>query len=100
MTPLDKLNTVMRLVGPGVTVKGDLNDLSTYEWAEGITPPTEEEIEANFKAQEYSRNRKVEYDALNQFELISDDTNNSTTTHIDAVNAIKAKWPKDNSGPV
>ena len=103
MTPLDKLNTVIRLVGPGVTVggdKGDLNDLSTYEWAEGITPPTEEEIEAEFKAQEYSRNRKVEYDALNQFELMSDDDVNGTTTHRDAIAAIKKKWPKNNSGPV
>ena len=57
-------------------------------------------LQAEYDAQEYARNRKAEYDALNQIELISDDTNNSTTTHIDAVNAIKAKWPKDNSGPV
>ena len=60
----------------------------------------EKKLQAEYDAQEYARNRKAEYDALNQFELISDDTNNSTTTHIDAVNAIKAKWPKDNSGPV
>ena len=62
--------------------------------------PEEKKLQAEYDAQEYARNRKAEYDALNQFELISDDTNNSTTTHIDAVNAIKAKWPKDNSGPV
>jgi len=43
---------------------------------------------------EYARNRKAEYDALNQFELISDDVNNGTTTHKDAVNAIKTKYPK------
>ena len=59
-----------------------------------------EKIKTKWDAQEYARNRKAEYDALNQFELISDDTNNGTTTHIDAINAIKAKWPKDNSGPV
>ena len=52
------------------------------------------ELQAEYDAQEYARNRKIEYDALNQFELISDDTNNGTTTHIDAVNAIKAKYPK------
>ena len=40
-----------------------------------------------------------EYDALNQFELISDDDANGTTTHKDAIAAIKTKWPKDNSGP-
>ena len=29
-----------------------------------------------------------------------DDKKNSTTTWDDAIDAIKAKWPKDNSGPV
>ena len=53
-----------------------------------------------YTAQEYARNRKEEYDALNQFELISDDDANGTTTHKDAITAIKTKWPKDNSGPV
>jgi hypothetical protein len=32
--------------------------------------------------------------------MIYKDTKNSTTTHADAVEAIKTKWPKDNSGPV
>ena len=71
MTPLDKWKTVIRLVGPGVTVKGNMNDLSTYEWDEGITPPTEEEIEADFKAQEYSRNREIEYpNVIDQLDFI------------------------------
>ena len=52
------------------------------------------ELQAEYVAQEYARSRKVEYDALNQFELISDDTKNGTTTHIDAIAAIKAKYPK------
>ena len=51
-------------------------------------------LQAEFDAQKYARNRKVEYDALNQLELISDDTKNGTTTHIDAIDAIKAKYPK------
>ena len=73
---------------------------------EGTKPPESEintkiaKLEAEYDAQEYARNRKVEYDALNQFELISDDSINSTTTHKDAIAAIKTKWPKDNSGPV
>ena len=57
-------------------------------------------LEEEYDAQLYSRNRKLEYDALNQFELISDDAINSSTTHKDAVEAVKTKWPKDNSGPV
>ena len=65
------------------------------------TEPTESEIDAEvirlqaeYDAQEYARNRKAEYDALNQFELISDDDVNGTTTHKDAIAAIKAKYPK------
>ena len=69
--------------------------------------PTNEEVNtklasmiSDWDAQEYARKRKEEYDALNQFELISDDDANGTTTHKDAITAIKTKWPKDNSGPV
>ena len=56
--------------------------------------------EQKFSDMEYARNRKDEYDALNQLELMSDDSIDGTTTHKDAIVAIKAKWPKDNSGPV
>jgi len=45
-------------------------------------------------ANEYARNRKTAYDALNQFELMTDDAANSTTTHADAIAAIKAEFPK------
>jgi predicted phosphoribosyltransferase len=51
-------------------------------------------LQAEHNAQEYARDRKEEYDALNQFELISDDTINGTSTHKDAIEAIKAKYPK------
>ena len=57
-------------------------------------------MQEEWDAQEYSRKRKAEYNALNQLELVSDDSINGTTTHKDAIVAIKAKWPKDNSGPV
>ncbi len=72
-----------------------------YKSVDGFVLPSEAELieeakvlQAEYDALEYARNRKAEYDALNQLELISDDTNNGTTTHIDAVNAIKTKYPK------
>ena len=72
------------------------------EWLdEKNTRPTDEkintkitELQAEYDAQEYARNRKKEYDALNQFEMQFDDKENGTTTWDDAVNAIKAKYPK------
>ena len=43
---------------------------------------------------DYQEPRKTAYDALNQLELISDDAINGTTTHADAILAIKAEFPK------
>ena len=70
-------------------------------------PPTQVEIDAKFAelkaeyvVQEYARNRKAEYDILNQFEMQYDDKEDGTTTWEDAIEAVKTKWPKDNSGPV
>ena len=65
------------------------------------TEPTDSAIEAEmtrlqsvYDSQEYARKRKAKYDALNQFELISDDAINGTTTHKDAILAIKSEFPK------
>ena len=43
----------------------------------------------------YADKRKEEYDQLNQFELIGEDSINGTTKHKDAILAIKAKHPKE-----
>ena len=65
------------------------------------TKPTESEVttkvnelQAAYDAQDYARLRKAKYDLLNQFELIGDDATNGTTTHKDAIAAIKAAHPK------
>jgi len=42
----------------------------------------------------YARARKAKYDLLNQDEMRFDDQANSTTTWVDAINAIKAAHPK------
>lgn len=44
--------------------------------------------------EECQRYRKAEYDKLNQYEMMFDDQLNGTTTWIDAINSIKAKFPK------
>ena len=57
--------------------------------------------QSDFDAQEYARNRTTEYPSNgDQWDMIYKDNKNSTTTHADAVEAVKTKWPKDNSGPV
>ena len=64
---------------------------------------TDESIELNRSEAEWPKDiaevnelwrKRVKYDALNQFELISDDAINGTTTHKDAILAIKSEFPK------
>ena len=70
------------------------------------TEPTNSEIDAEvirlkaeWIAQEYSRNRKAEYpDWGSQLNKIYDD--GLTKWKSEMVDPVKAKWPKDNSGPV
>ena len=74
----------------------------------GGTEPSKAEIDAEtdrleieWTAQEYARNRVSEYPSTgDQMDMIYKDMKNSTTTHAGAVEAVKTKWPKDNSGPV
>ena len=54
----------------------------------------EDKLKKEYSDQAYARKRKEEYDALNQFEMQYDDKKNNTTTWDDAIDAIKAKYPK------
>jgi len=66
--------------------------------------PTQSELDAiyaEYDAQAYARNRASDYPSNgDQWDMIYKDMLNSTTTHKDAVEAVKTKWPKNNTGPV
>ena len=72
------------------------------EWLDGSqTEPTALELsnevtrlQGVYDGKAYSRTRKAKYDLLNQDEMRFDDQANSTTTWVDAINAIKAAHPK------
>tara|TARA_R110000803_G_scaffold182640_1_gene245013 strand:- start:18 stop:305 length:288 start_codon:yes stop_codon:yes gene_type:complete len=51
-------------------------------------------LQAAYDALNYSRLRKAKYDLLNQDEMRYDDVKNSTTTWVDAIDAIKVAHPK------
>ena len=54
-----------------------------------------------WEANKYQRDREQDYPSMgDQLDMIYKDNLNSTTTHKDAVEAVKTKWPKNNSGPV
>ena len=101
------IDAILKLA-PDAEVGVNADDIEQITWMDGnplnITKEQIQEklveVQAEYDAQEYTRNRFQEYNRLNQFELMTDDAANSTTTHADAIEAIKTKWPKDNSGPV
>ena len=92
MTAIQSLRPNAQLV-----IRGDV-----IEWMDdNQTQPTDAEIatevtrlQAVYDSQLYARTRKAKYDLLNQDEMRYDDVKNSTTTWVDAIDAIKAAHPK------
>ena len=71
----------------------------TFSSTEGI--PTEKqinkkikELEDEYTATQYQRDRKFAYSKLNQDEMRFDDLENNTETWPEAIRAIKVKFPK------
>jgi len=96
-----KFDAILALVGGGLTQIAD----GTIEYHDGQTPPSESAIDtklasmiSDWEAQEYARNRQVDYpDWGTQLDKIYDD--GLTKWKSEMVDPVKAKWPKDNSGP-
>ena len=102
------LNAVYELLDDKVAggpVDGPISEITLHD---GQIAPSEEAIQTKlasmiveWDAQEYARNRKIAYPPMgDQWDMVYKDMKNSTTTHADAVEVVKTKWPKDNSGPV
>ena len=79
----------------------DGNGVYIKSWISSDAQPTVSAIEAAevewqtaYDSQAYARNRKAEYDQLNQFEMQFDDDRDGTTTWVDKINEIKARYPK------
>jgi hypothetical protein len=98
MTSLRNIMEAIHSLNPNAEVHAKSIDDITWGVGDVISKSDIEteiiRLQAEYDAQLYARARKAEYDALNQFELISDDSANNTTTHVDAIAAIKLKHPK------
>ena len=51
-------------------------------------------LQAEYDNNKYQRDRKAEYDQLNQYEMMFDDKRDGTTTWVDKINEIKQRYPK------
>ena len=83
------------------SLQNDGGDTFIKAWLSDDAQPTVSAIEAAevvwqtaYDSQLYARTRKAKYDLLNQDEMRYDDVKNSTTTWVDAIDAIKAAHPK------
>ena len=102
MITLQKIDAIFSLVGGGITSQAD----GTIVYHDDQTPPSEADINTELKrliaeqdAQAYARNRQNDYpDWGTQLNKIYDD--GVTKWKSEMVDPVKAKWPKDNSGPV
>ena len=97
MNNLDKITNALQTAHPTSTWGNATNGetYASFVWVENAI--TEDEYNAAiaaYDAKEYARNRKAEYDQLNQFEMQFDDKRDGTTTWVDKINEIKARYPK------
>ena len=83
------------------SLQNDGGDTYIKSWMSGDAQPTVSAIEAAdveyqtaYNSQAYARNRKAEYDQLNQFEMMFDDDRDGTSTWVDKINEIKGRHPK------
>ena len=96
---IKRFEAIQSLVG-GELMGG--SDGTGMHYLSGQTPPTEAEIDAEFKrlqaeydAQEYARSRASEYPPIgDQLDMIYKDMKDGTTTHAEAVEEVKTKYPK------
>ena len=79
------------------------NDYNSLEWVDTIqAKPTEEEIaaeivrlQAEYDNKQYQRDRAPEYPPLaEQLDMLYHDRINSTDTWMEAIQAVKNKYPK------
>ena len=102
---IPRIDAITALVGRGVSYDADVGKITYHD---GQTPVSKAaidaklvELQAEYDAQAYARNRISAYPSNgDQWDMIYKDNKNGTTTHADAVEVVKTKWPKDNSGPI
>jgi len=94
----ERFDVIHSLVGGGISGV-DETDCIFYD---GQTPPTTEEIDAEivklekeYSDNKYQRDRASAYDSVgDQLDQLMKDMRDGTTTHKDACEAVKLKYPK------
>ena len=91
-------------INPVAEVSVSADDINTIVWENGTTPIAKElilakvaELQSEYEANQYQRDRAKEYPSIQeQLDLQYWDKINGTNNWQDAINAVKAKYPKGN----
>jgi hypothetical protein len=95
-----KIIDVIQALDPNAQVSIVGNEIASLAWQSTPIPTDiiltkQAEMQAEYDSKQYQRDRKAEYDKLNQFEMQFDDQRDGTSLWVDAINSIKAKFPKE-----
>ena len=95
----------IKKINPNAEVSVNADDINQITWHNGTTPISVADIEAKmvelqaeYEANQYQRDRAKEYPSIqDQLDMQYWDKVNGTNTWQDAINAVKNKYPKENS---
>ena len=90
-------------INPNAEVSVNADDINQITWHNGTTPISNElilakqqELIAEYKAKQYQRDRAKAYPTIQeQLDMQYWDKINGTNNWQDAINAVKAKYPKE-----
>jgi hypothetical protein len=96
------IEAILKL-NPTAEVSVSANDINTIVWHNGTTPIAKElilakvaELQAEYEANQYQRDRAKSYPTIQeQLDMQYWDKINGTNNWQDAINAVKAKYPKE-----
>ena len=98
----DIINSILS-INPKAEVTVNAEDINQITWHNGTTPipaneilAKQQELIAEYEANQYQRDRAKEYPSIQeQLDMQYWDKINGTNNWQDAINAVKAKYPKE-----
>ena len=90
-------------INPNAEVTVNAEDINQITWLDGTTPISKElilakvaELQAEYEANQYQRDRAKSYPTIQeQLDMQYWDKINGTNNWQDAINAVKAQYPKE-----
>jgi len=99
---MDIISAILK-INPKAQVSINAEDYNQITWLNGTTPISVEDIKAKqaeliaeYKAKQYQRDRAKEYPPITeQLDMMYWDKVNGTDNFLKAIQAVKAKYPKE-----